>query len=68
MKQAFLIEAEKDTTTKMPYRELRDMVVAAYELEDVLNEYGVFPDNLGKSTCPQMLKFRIYTDVICSNR
>ena len=47
------MESEKDTTTKMPYRELHDMVVAAYELEDVLNEYGVFPDNLGKSTCPK---------------
>lgn len=47
------MESEKDTTTEMPYRELRDMVVAAYELEDILNEYGVFPDNLGKSTCPK---------------
>ena len=53
MKQAFPTEAEKDTTTKMPYKELCDIVVAAYELEDVLNEYGVFPDNLGKSTCPK---------------
>ena len=53
MKQAFLSEAETDTTTKMPYKELCDMVGAAYELEDVLNEYGVFPDNLGKSTCPK---------------
>ena len=53
MKQAFLTEAEKDTTPKMPYKELCDMVGAAYELEDVLNEYGVFPDNLGKSTCPK---------------
>ena len=47
------MESGKDTTTEMPYRELRDIVVAAYELEDVLNEYGVFPDNLGKSTCPK---------------
>ena len=47
------MESEKDTTTEMPYRELRDMVVAAYELEDILNEYGVFPDNLGKSICPK---------------
>ena len=47
------MESEKDTTPKMPYRELRDMVVAAYELEDILNEYGIFPDNLGKSTCPK---------------
>ena len=47
-------EAEsEDTTTEIPYRELRDMVVAGYELEDVLNEYGVFPDTLGKSACPK---------------
>lgn len=47
------MESEKDITTEMPYRELRDIVVAAYELEDILNEYGVFPDNLGKSSCPK---------------
>ena len=47
------MESEKDATPKMPYRELRDMVAAAYELEDILNEHGIFPDNLGKSTCPK---------------
>ncbi|RKU15610.1 hypothetical protein C6503_13595 [Candidatus Poribacteria bacterium] len=47
------MESGKDTTTEMPYKELRDMVVAGYELEDILSEYGVFPDNLGKSTCPK---------------
>lgn len=47
------MESEKAITTEMPYRELRDIVAAAYELEDTLNEYGVFPDNLGKSTCPK---------------
>ncbi len=43
----------EETPTEIPYTELRDMVVAGYELEDVLNEYGVFPDTLGKSRCPK---------------
>ena len=42
----------EETPTEIPYTELRDMVVAGYELEEVLNEYGVFPD-LGKSRCPK---------------
>ena len=46
------MESEK-SRTEIPYTELRDRVVAEYELEDVLNEYGVFPDTLGKSRCPK---------------
>lgn len=46
-------KVEAEDTPEIPYRELRDMVVAGYELEDVLNEYGVFPDTLGKSRCPK---------------
>ena len=43
----------EETLTEIPYTELRDMVVAEYELEDILNEYGIFPDTLGKSRCPK---------------
>ena len=43
----------EDAPKEIPYTELRDMVVTGYELEDILNEYGVFPDNLGKSRCPK---------------
>ncbi len=46
-------EQEADTPTEIPYLELVEMVKEVYELEDVLNDYGVFVDEWGNGYCPK---------------
>ncbi len=48
-----VVEPETDTATEIPYPELARMVADIYDMESVLNEYGIYVDELGKSTCPK---------------
>lgn len=48
-----VVAHETDTATEIPYSELSRMVREAYSMESVLNEYGIYPDELGKDVCPK---------------
>lgn len=50
-KREDIAEPETDTTAEIPYSELVKRVKEAYELEDVLNDYGVFLDEWGNGYC-----------------
>ena len=41
------MESEADTSIEKSYSELSKMVTEVYELEDVLNDYGVYVDEGG---------------------
>lgn len=48
-----VVKHDTYTATEIPYSELARMVTEAYEMESVLNAYGVYVDENGRGTCPK---------------
>jgi len=48
-----VVEHETATATEIPYSELARLVREAYEMEWILNEYGIYVDEIGKDVCPK---------------
>lgn len=64
-KRKDVVESETDTATEIPYSELARMVREVYEMESVLNEYGIYVDENGKGICPKcsLTDFRLLLSI-----
>ncbi len=51
---------EAETPTELPYWELRKMVKDAYDMESVLNEYGIYVDENNRAVCPKCTGYDFY--------
>ena len=58
--QEEVVAHETDTATEIPYSELSRMVRAAYDMESVLNEYGIYVDEIGKDACPKCVTYNFH--------